>query len=140
MLALSTLVIAASSPTVQLDCGTQIRGYHLKTFDVDAFEGIKFAEARRFAPPEDLDCPDADVFDATAASDMCVQPMMLGMGVPYSTMGLVYFMLPVPVLLHHPPPTLISSNPSQQESRPCCGSVSTQTFCGHHRASRFGSL
>lgn len=99
MLALSTLVIAASSPTVQLDCGTHIRGYNLPTFDVDAFEGIKFAEARRFAPPEDLDCPDADVFDATAASDMCVQPMMLGMGVPYSTMGLVYFMLPVPVLL-----------------------------------------
>ena len=99
MLALPTIVIAASSPTVRLSCGTQIRGYNLPTFDVDAFEGIKFAEARRFAPPEDLDCPDAGVLDATAASDMCVQPLMPGSSVPNSIMSLAYFMLPVPLLL-----------------------------------------
>ena len=95
---LTTLVLATSAapPAVQLECGTKIQGYHIPAFDVNAFEGIPFAEEPlgrlRWAAPQDLDCRD-DVIDATAPASECPQAPSPGMGVDKTTINTIYFII-----------------------------------------------
>ena len=97
-LAASAAAKSPEPPTVQLECGPTVRGSYIPSADVNAFQGIRYAEPPlRFSPPRDLECDaNADDFiDATSPSDVCIQAATPGLGVYSSTVNLIYYFLPV---------------------------------------------